>query len=264
MQNFTLTNTDPGKRLLAVLKLKLADQWKTKEIRWLIEHNYCRVNGFVERFCSTRLRAGDRIELQLQKPPSFKIEKERILFEDDHLLIYDKPAAISSEQLADLLELTLVHRLDRDTTGVMVFAKTYKAEMSMEQLFRDGEVTKTYLAVVSPPPKGLKGKITLPLGKLKQREGAVTWGVVENGKKAHTEWVCLEKNKHEALLRVFPKTGRTHQIRIHLKEIGSPIIGDVDYGGRLQDKTNLQLHAEKISFFFDGEEKTFVSRSELC
>ncbi|MCH9609892.1 MAG: Ribosomal large subunit pseudouridine synthase D [Chlamydiales bacterium] len=216
-------------KLLPYLRDELRGEWKTKPLRWLIEHHRCHVNGFVERFCSTRLRKGDEVEIFLEEPPSSEIP---ILFEDDELIVINKPVALTSENIAETLGGLLVHRLDRDTTGVMLLAKTDVMKEKLEKLFKRREVKKSYLTYVTPPPKKRRGVINTPVG----------------GKEAVTSWNLVKRFKKRALLRCSPKTGRTHQIRIHLQSVNTPIEGDVDYGGRHQTTHRPLLHAEKISF----------------
>lgn len=216
-------------KLLPYLREELRGEWKTKDLRWLIEHQRCTLNGFVERFCSTLLRKGDQVEIFLEKPPTSEVP---IIFEDDELIVCNKPAAMTSEQLAEKLSALMVHRLDRDTTGVFLLAKTESMQLKLENLFRNREIKKSYLAFVSPPPKKRHGLISNPV----------------DGKEAQTSWTLVKRYKTRALLRCQPKTGRTHQIRIHLQAVGTPIEGDVDFGGRFQSRHRPLLHAEKISF----------------
>lgn len=216
-------------KLLPYVRDELRGEWKTKDLRWLIEHHRCQLNGFVERFCSTRLRKGDQVEIFLEEPPTGEVP---IIFEDEELIVCNKPAALASEKLAEKLSALLVHRLDRDTTGVMLLAKTEEMQLKLEDLFRKREVKKTYLVYVSPPPRKRHGLISKPVGE----------------KEAQTSWTLVKREKKRALLRCQPKTGRTHQIRIHLEAVGTPVEGDVDYGGRYQSQHRPLLHAEKISF----------------
>ncbi len=249
MNKWTIASVDSGKRLLAFAKQKLGDDFTTKDLRWSIEHHRCRFNRKVERFCSRRLSVGDRIEIYPLKKLFFQFEADRVLFEDELLLAYNKPAGIASPDLAKLLELYLVHRLDRDTTGVMLFAKDREGQKELENLFRLRKIEKSYLAWVVGTPKEKSGVIDAPVAKIGQKEGEVTWGVADNekGLEAKTEWVLEKPGKEASLIRCFPHTGRTHQIRVHLSHIGLPVVGDVRYGSREACKTfRPLLHAEKV------------------
>ncbi|MCP5469966.1 MAG: RluA family pseudouridine synthase [Chlamydiales bacterium] len=236
MLQWSITKSE---RLLAFLKERV--DLSTKRVRWLVEHNRCRVNGAVERFCSTRLFKGDRVVLHLDDTD----QKLKVLFEDEHLIAYRKPAGFTSERLPHLL----VHRLDRDTTGVVLCAKTLEAQNKMEVLFRKREIEKEYIAVVSPPPSGEGGVIKFDMAVQKRREGAVLWHKVEKGLPSETQWEVIKRDRKKATLRLFPKTGRTHQLRLHMRELGCPIVGDVDYGSREQGKVfRPLLHARRLTF----------------
>ena len=249
MNKWTITTLDSGKRLLAFAKEKLGDDFTTKDLRWSIEHHRCQFNGKIERFCSRRLSVRDRIEIYPVKKLRLQFEPARVLYEDELLLAYNKPAGIASPDLAELLELYLVHRLDRDTTGVMLFAKNREGQKEVENLFRLRKIGKSYLAWVIGTPKESRGVIEAPVEKVGQKEGEVTWGVAEDGKglEAKTEWVLEKPGKEASLIRCFPHTGRTHQIRVHLSHIGHPVVGDVRYGSRDARKTfRPLLHSEKV------------------
>lgn len=220
----------------------------TKSLRWLVEHNRCRVNGRVERFCSTRLIRGDRVQLFIDNAK----QKLETVFEDDYLIIYNKPAALPSEKLPHLR----VHRLDRDTTGLIICAKTVEAQQRMEELFRNRQVEKEYTAIVSPPPKEDGGVIKMKMAIHKRREGAVLWRKAQSGLSSQTRWEVISRQKKTAEVRLFPKTGRTHQLRLHMKELGCPIVGDVDYGhAEMGAIFGQKLHARRLKFVhpFTGE-----------
>lgn len=228
-----------SERLLSFLKERVA--LSTKKVRWLIEHNRCRVNGKVERFCSTRLFKGDRVQFYLEECQ----DKLEILFEDEHLIIYNKPPFFPSEKLPYLL----VHRLDRDTTGVIVLAKDESAQKQMEELFRKRKVHKEYHAIVSPPPGGESGVIKFKMAIHKRRPGAILWRRDEDGLSSETSWEVIKRMGKRAKVRLLPKTGRTHQLRLHMKELGSPIVGDADYGSREMGRVfRPLLHAYKLAF----------------
>lgn len=234
--------TDSEKRLLTEVKEKLS--LKTTDLRWCIEHHRCRVNGAIERFASHRVRKGDRIEIAPAERPKFVFEPQRVLYETPHYLAYDKPPGIDSPALAKLLGLQLVHRLDRDTSGVFLLAKTLVGKKMLETLFHSRSLEKRYLACVDGHLAG-HGVINRPLGKVYGREGATHWGVVPKGKSAQTAWKALESKKNLTLVLCTPKTGRTHQIRVHLRHHGYPIVGDIEYGGSSKAFRPL-LHALSI------------------
>ncbi len=230
---------EKSEKLLTFLKSKV--ELPAKQVRWLVENNRCRVNGQVERFCSVRLKKGDVIHLYV----TTEQPKLKVVFEDEHLAIYNKPPGLASEKLPHLP----VHRLDRDTTGVIVCAKTMEAQAKLEALFFEHKVEKEYRALVSPPPQADFGVIRMKMAVHKRREGAVLWRKANEGLTSITRWSVAKRNRNSAEIRLFPETGRTHQLRLHMKELGCPIIGDADYGNREQAKVfRPLLHARKIKF----------------
>lgn len=248
------------------IRKRLGDQYSLKQIKKCLENNSCEVNGRKERFASIRLAPFDQIvfhgvnqQLPDSSVPDF--DKKRVLYVDDAVLIYDKPPGVVCEEkgIVSLLKkaypsLFLVHRLDKDTSGALVFARSKMAYDSLLRLFRERAVSKEYLAFVDRIPSTKKGNIEFPMAKLHDFSGKTLWGVDLKGKhgmKALTGWELLESGNGFALLLCKPLTGRTHQIRVHLNAIGHPILGDTLYG-KCYSCTfvpkRLMLHAWKLSF----------------
>lgn len=183
-----------------------------------------------------------------------------ILHHDHELLLVDKPSGLLSvpgkgEHLADCLiarvqavfpEALLVHRLDRDTSGVMVFALTPHAQRHLGLQFEKRQVKKTYLARVFGRVEEREGTVDLPLivdwpNRPKQHVD------FENGKPAVTDWKVLRYEENATRMRLFPQTGRSHQLRVHMLELGHPILGDPFYAtGEARDAPRLMLHAESL------------------
>lgn len=190
-------------------------------------------------------------------PPDMPLS---IIHEDDQIIIVDKPAGLLSvpgkgPELADCLqsrlvaafpETLLVHRLDRDTSGVMVFARTPHAQRHLGLQFEKRMIKKSYVARVWGVPAERSGLIDLPL--------IVDWPnrprqkvCHETGKAAQTEWKQLKNEGCTARLRLFPKTGRSHQLRVHCLALGHPILGDPFYAtGAALDFERMMLHAEEL------------------
>jgi 23S rRNA pseudouridine1911/1915/1917 synthase len=203
--------------------------------------------------------AGDRVELTLRAPALPPLGRERILHLDDLVLAVDKPAGIAAQEdlaggpaLPDLCsallgeageqrtEALLVHRLDRGTTGVTLLARTRAAQAALLAEFRERRARKEYRALVAPPPASDEGMLDRPV----------------DGRPAVTRWRVLERFSGVALIAAVPETGRTHQIRIHLQQLGSPICGDKTYGGATfaarpsgsrHDFTRPMLHASSLA-----------------
>lgn len=185
-----------------------------------------------------------------------------VLHQDHEILIVDKPAGLLSvpgkgEHLADCLmarieavfpTALLVHRLDRDTSGVMVFALTPHAQRHLGLQFEKRYTKKTYVARVWGEMKAKTGTIDLPL--------IVDWPNRplqhvdhENGKPALTDYRVVRTIGGESRVRLYPKTGRSHQLRVHMKEIGHPILGDPFYAtGPARDYPRMMLHSETLQF----------------
>jgi 23S rRNA pseudouridine1911/1915/1917 synthase len=159
-------------------------------------------------------------------------------------------------------EAGLVHRLDKETSGVTVFGKTPAATTDLARQFREGEARKRYLAVVKP---GLapSGRIDLPLSKDPSRPGRYRATRAANGVPALTEYARLFESEDHALVSLLPKTGRTHQLRAHLAALGCPIAGDRRYGGQEQvagaPAERCLLHAHALAIASGGVARSFLA-----
>lgn len=200
---------------------------------------------------SLPVQAGQRVTVVLEEagrsePGPSTLAPERILFEDDHLIAVDKPPfvvaqpTLATDQGTLLAQVSahlgrpagLVHRLDRETSGVTVFAKTAHATSALAAAFREGTARKRYLAVtVGVPPAS--GRIDLPLSPDPRRRGRFL-AVAGHGVPAVTLFRTVSCNHGLCALELSPETGRTHQLRVHLSALGAPILGDVLYGGPLE------------------------------
>ena len=192
-------------------------------------------------------------------PPDTPLD---ILHADHEVLVANKPPGLLSvpgkgAHLADCLmsriqaafpEALLVHRLDRDTSGVMVFALTPHAQRHLGLQFEKRQIKKVYIARVWGEVAADTGTIDLPL--------AVDWPNRpmqrvdhEAGRAAETSWRVVKRLGSETRIRLYPKTGRSHQLRVHMREIGHPILGDPFYAdGSARDFPRLMLHAESLRF----------------
>jgi 23S rRNA pseudouridine955/2504/2580 synthase/23S rRNA pseudouridine1911/1915/1917 synthase len=262
-RTFTVSKEEEGERLLSFLRKHFKEEYSVKWIKRGIEGRLCQINGRAETFSTHPLRAGQKITFDTTQLPQFKAVKQEltsgVLFEDDDLLICDKPVGIASdsEDLKKILQkppLHVVHRLDKGTSGALIFAKNEEMQQLIKILFKKRAIIKAYLAIVDGSVKEKHGVIDIPLGMIRRVQDQIFWGPVplkRGGKEAFTEWYCLKSEEDASLLRCFPKTGRTHQIRIHLKSIGHPILGDDRYGKHyscLYPAPRLLLHASYLSF----------------
>jgi RluA family pseudouridine synthase len=280
MQAWEVTTSESGHKLLSFLKEKMGEGYSLRFLKKAIESNRCKINGRVERFASALVGKGDKVSFNIESLPkkSQKInlfDPSRILYEDADFLVYDKPSNLASDSEPFLeavkkhhAHLELIHRLDRDTTGVLMFAKNKKIRQAMIALFKDQLVAKTYLALVDGSLTKTKGIIQNYLGKKRQFEGQTIWGEVskEQGLSAITEWELLKKGKQASLVICYPKTGRTHQIRVHLSEMGYPILGDHQYGRHFKctyQPPRYLLHASEISFLHPQAERKIHIQAPL-
>ena len=192
------------------------------------------------------------------------LERCRILYADEHLVAVDKPPFVPAqptlttdrgtlpELVSSLLgaPVTLVHRLDRETSGVTVLARTRDAAAALSEAFRAGSPRKTYLALTARAPSPLQGVLDLPLGPDPLRPGKRR--VVAGGEAAVTRYETLRQGAGgAALVSCSPETGRTHQIRAHLAHAGAPLLGDPRYGGPRQvlgtNVPRVMLHARRLT-----------------
>jgi 23S rRNA pseudouridine955/2504/2580 synthase len=221
-----------------------------------------------------RLKPGDRVRLPpirvAEKPPAAKPAEFPVVYEDDALLVVDKPAGVAvhggsgvsfgvieslraSRPQAKLLELA--HRLDRDTSGLLIVAKKRSALVELHRMLREGEIEKVYLAVAKGRWEGKTREIRESLHKYVTAKGERRVSVREDGKAAVTQVKVLRKSADFSLLEVKLLTGRTHQIRVHLAHAGHPVVGDDKYGDfelnhRLEKAgvRRLLLHAHRLVF----------------
>ncbi len=240
----------------------------------LIDEGFVLINGSQVKKRITPER-GDEIEVCFQLPPESSLTPEKIplevLYEDEHLLAINKPAGMvvhpapghpsgtfvnallaHCQNLAptdDPLRPGIVHRLDKETTGVLLAAKTSLAHQKLVNAFASRQIEKTYLAICTgKPPNTI---IDAPIGRhpVHRKEMAV---LTDKGKEAISQIQVLAFNEEISLVLVRPRTGRTHQIRVHLKHLGAPVLGDSVYGRRKsneESKTVRQLlHAYRLQF----------------
>ena len=234
---------------------ELHEQWSRAHVRRLIDAGAVRLNGAPTR-PSTVVRAGDLVEGEEPPPePSELVAEEiplRILFEDDDLIVVDKPPGLVIHPAAGNPRGTLVnallhhrtdlpgiggverpgivHRLDKDTSGVMVVAATSHAHQALSLAFRRREVEKTYLAVVYGDPDRNDLVVDAPVGR--HRGDRKRMAVTADGRPARTLVRVEERLSGLVLAACRPVTGRTHQIRVHMAHVGHALVGDPLYAGR--------------------------------
>ncbi len=259
---------------LDVFLTQTGENFSRSFVRHMIEGGLVTVNG-AEKKPAFVLNPGD--EVTVSAPASGELQagfEDLVFFEDKSLMAINKPAGLSvhpnsanwevNPQAALLGEPTLVslifsarpkmakmglerlglvHRLDRDTSGLMLLAKTPEAQEALTEGFRERRMEKTYVGAITGIPKLKKGLIDAPIGRASGFKKIKVW---EYGREARTEYTVKETGKKCALLEIHPTTGRTNQIRIHLAHIGHPIIGDKLYGGPVAER--MLLHSFSLVF----------------
>jgi RluA family pseudouridine synthase len=253
-ERWRISKKQAGMRLLQFLRDHCPSAPSVKALKRAIDGKLCMVNKQIETFSSYTLEEDDVVVLSSKafEAPK-KAPKIPVLYEDSHLLIINKPAGLVSDRTSLNTSFELVHRLDKETSGVLILAKSSKAKEQMSALFKERKIHKCYLALVDGIVEKQEGAIDNYLGKKSAFQGQTIYGAVprHEGQRAITHWHCLKKGKSATLLRCMPHTGRTHQLRVHLSGMGHPILGDTQYGKRfacpLKPQRNL-LHAYSVAF----------------
>lgn len=254
---FPVEDANVGKRLDAVLALRFPEVSRVRIQRGIAD-GLALVDGTVRK-SSFKLRANQKVQFRLPPPPAAGPQAEPIpldlIYEDDVIAVVNKPAGMvvhpakghwsgtlasalvhHFEQLSQFGGASrpgIVHRLDRDTSGVLVVAKTDETHANLADQFQNRTVRKEYLAIVSGCPDRDRDQIDFPIGDHpSQRERKALRADHSSSRQAQTFYEVEERFRGLALLRAFPKTGRTHQIRLHFTHIRCPILCDKLYGGR--------------------------------
>jgi 23S rRNA pseudouridine1911/1915/1917 synthase len=267
-------------RALAALMPTLSRE----RLKALIRSGAVESAGKLVRDPATKVRGEEAIRVAVPEPRPAHNEAQdiplRVAFEDEHLLIVDKPAGLVVHPAAGNLDGTLVnallhhcggslsgiggvarpgivHRIDKDTSGLLVVAKTDVAHEALSRQFAAHSIDRRYLAIVSGTPKSGHGTIDAPLARSAANRKKIAIVQGSRGKRAATHWSRLEILKDAALVECRLETGRTHQVRVHMASIGHPLLGDPVYGGSGKKHGKLlkelqfhrqALHAAELGF----------------
>lgn len=290
MQEFIVKAEEAGKRIDAYLSSKNEDISRVA-IQRLIEEEKILVNGKKTK-ASYKVQKNDKITQEEEKPQEINLKAQdipiEIIYEDDDIIVVNKPKglvvhpangnpdgtlvnaimAICKDTLSGIggeIRPGIVHRLDKDTSGILVVAKNDKAHINMSEQIKNHTVKKTYIALVRGIVKENEATINMPIGRsTKDRK---KMAVTKNGKEAITHFKVIKRypNENCTLLEVRIETGRTHQIRVHLAQIGYPVIGDATYSSG-KNKWEVQgqcLHAKSLEFKHPITQKDMFLEAEL-
>lgn len=245
------------------LLMELYPDYARAILQRFISEGRVKVNGEVTKKSNQKFEKSSEISVDF--PTTEKIlPKLNIIYEDTNVLVVDKPAGLLSMAKGDFCpEPTLedygllVHRLDRDTSGVVILAKSPEVQSFLRRQFQDRKTKKTYNAIVLGRPKLDEAAIDLPLAR--NLKHPTTFLVDPNGKPAKTFYKVLDSSDEFSLLELKPVTGRTHQLRVHLKYLGTPIFGDPVYGDK---KKNSDLGASRLFLHASSLEITIPDPSD--
>jgi len=244
--------------------VRLFPQLSKTRVRKIIDWGGCAVAGAMVRVASRTLRAGEEITLGVMEPERYRelsYCREELLFEDADYLAVNKAAGLNCQRTPYQLKGTVehavtlylrslgsqeparvIHRLDRGTSGVMIFPKTRRAAAHISAELKEGRVEKVYWALVTAEPAADQWEVDAPIAKV----GSARYGVATPGREALTRFKVLARGSGGCLVEARPLTGRTHQIRVHLAHWGLPIVGDATYGG--EKAPRMMLHCRSMSF----------------
>ena len=280
-----LVDSDEGQRLDTYVA-SLLSQLSRSQVQRLIQDGLVLVNGSPAR-PSNKIKHGDSVHIEavsreLEEKPLPEKLPLRVVHEDEDVIVVDKPPGLTvhpapghprgtlvNALLARYPELEavgepsrpgLVHRLDADTSGLMVVARSPDSYANLSRQIKEHSFTKVYLALVKGRPQPAEGAIDAPIARNPRSRQKM--GIVEGGRASLTEYRTMEALEGFTLLEVRPKTGRTHQIRVHMAATSHPVAGDSKYGGRAKFLRRQFLHACKLGFFLpsSGEPVEFASR----
>ena len=281
-----LVDSDEGQRLDTYVA-NLLGHLSRSQVQRLIQAGLVRVNGAPAR-PSTRIKHGDSVHIDAkpqdseEKPLPEKLPL-KIVHEDQDVIVVDKPPGLTVhpapghprgtlvnalldrypelEAVGEPSRPGLVHRLDTDTSGLMVVARSLSSYADLNRQLKEHSFTKVYLALVKGRPQPAEGAIDAPIARNPRSRQKM--GIVEGGRASLTQYRTIEALDGFTLLEVRPKTGRTHQIRVHMAAVGHPVAGDAKYGGRAKFLGRQFLHACKLGFFLPSTEEPVEFASRL-
>lgn len=239
------------KRRLDIILLEKYPQYSRASIQKLIRDGRAFIDGEKCGRANQLISEQDEDSCKLELPDNTPTQRPPVVYEDDNVIVFNKPAGMLSIKKGAYLEETaiddfgeIVHRLDRDTSGVIIVAKNIKTKVMLQKQFAERKTHKTYYAVVVGHPQQDHAIINIPLARNLKRP--TTFVVDQKGREAITEYKVIAKNDRYSLVELKPRTGRTHQLRVHMAHIGTPILGDSVYNPKSPKAERMFLHATTL------------------
>ena len=253
----------PEKRRIDTMMTEIYKSYNRSTLQKFIENGFVTVDGVLVKKPNQKFEDGVKIELKIPEELKNADVKPEIIYEDENVVVVNKPAGLLSEAKGEycpertLADFGLIcHRLDRDTSGVMILAKNEATQKMLKKQFQDRKVHKTYYAVVPGELKLNEARIDLPM--IRDLKRPTTFRVDANGKAAETFYKVVKSDGKHSLVELKPTSGRTHQLRVHMKYLGHPIVGDKVYGGEKAER--LFLHAKELEITLPGGKRvTFTA-----
>lgn len=281
----TIQRQAETKARLDVIAAEMGECSRSQAAKW-IEQGLCRVNEIVRSKPGYGVATGDNVELTVPDPVELTVEKEdiplEILYEDEDVAVVNKPCGMvvhpaPGNETGTLVNALLyamddlsgiggvkrpgiVHRLDKDTSGLLLVAKNDQSQLALSRQLQERQMEKHYRALVEGNLREDSGRIDQPIARSKKDRKKMA--IDPEGRPSITDWTVLARGRNVTLLDVHILTGRTHQIRVHMKSIGHPVCGDPIYGsGKGAKVPRLMLHAYTLAFTHPrtGERMTFTA-----
>ena len=283
----TVDERDEGLRIDKYLSQIFEDKSRSF-IQGLIEKENVKVNNKIPK-SNYKLKRNDEIEIIMPEPEILSVEPEDIpidiIYEDEDVIVVNKPQGMvvhpapgnyrgtlvnallyhckDLSSINGIIRPGIVHRIDKDTSGVLVIAINDESHNKLSEQLKDHSMKREYYALIEGRLKNDSGTIDKPLGRCKKDRLKI--GIVEDGKRAVTHYEVLERYNGYTLIKCVLETGRTHQIRVHMASIGFPLVGDPLYGFKRQ-KFKLEgqvLHAKTLGFIHPRTQQYMEFSSEL-
>lgn len=240
---------------LDTMMVSIYKSYNRSTLQKFIKNGFVKVNGETIEKPNFLVEDGTKIELNVPDDMKNADVRPETIYEDENVLVLDKPAGLLSmskggycpEKTLEDFGL-LVHRLDRDTSGVVILAKNPETQTFLRRQFQDRKAHKTYFAILTGVPKLKEARLNLPI--MRDLKHPTTFRVDPRGKESETFYKVLKNDGRHSLVELRPTSGRTHQLRVHMKYLEHPILGDPIYGVEKADR--LYLHAGSLEITLPG------------